>query len=105
MRFSRPSVLMLVMVRHPRLPFGRLWVPLLSVGVYVAAWCARVVLGFVPKRKLRARMREGMPIDPAQMGPMLTRLAWVVLCSGSYTLVDVVVEEERGEVGVQIRLI
>ena len=101
----RPSLFMAVTVRHPRLPFGRLWVPLLSVGVYVAAWCARVALGFVPKRKLRERMGENMPVDPARLGPLLTRLAWAVLCSGSYTLVDVVVKEEGGEFGVKVRLI
>ena len=96
---------MLVTVRHPRLPFGRLWVPFLSVGVYVAAWCARVALAFVPKRILREQMGEGVRIAPHMLGPMLTGLAWVVVCSGSYTLVDVAVEEEEGEVGVRIRLI
>ena len=105
MRSSRPSLFVAVTVRHPRLPFGRLWVPLLSVGVYVAAWCMRVVLGFVPKRKLRERMGGKTPVDPATLGPLLTKLTWVVLCSGSYTLVDVVVEEGGEEVGVRIRLI
>ena len=102
---SRPSLLLLVTVRHPRLPFGRLWVPFLSVGVYVAAWCMRVALGFVPKRKLRERLGGNMPIDPARLGPLLTQLAWVMLCSGSYTLVDVVVEEGGEGLGVRIRLI
>ena len=105
MRSGRPSLFLLVTVRHPRLPFGRLWVPFLSVAVYVTAWCMRVVLGFVPKRNLRERMGENMPIDPARLGPLLTQLAWVMLCSGSYTLVDVIVEEGRDEIGVRIRLI
>jgi len=105
MRSSRPSLLVVVTVRHPRLPFGRLWVPFLSVGVYAAAWCMRVALGFVPKRKLRERMGGKTPVDPVRLGPLLTRLAWVVLCSGSYTLVDVVVEEGGEELGVRIRLI
>ena len=68
---------------------------------------ARIPLAvrFVPKRRLRERMGGKTPVDPAALGPLLTRLAWVVLCSGSYTLVDVVVEEEGEALGVRIRLI
>ena len=101
----RPSLFMAVTVRHPRLPFGRLWVPFLSVGVYVAAWCMRVALWFVPKRKLRERLGGKMPVEPGRLGPLLTKLARVVLCSGSYTLVDVTVEEGEEKFGMRVRLI
>jgi len=93
---------MVITVRHRCLPFGRISVPLLSVGVYLLAWCLRVGVRFVPTKKLKEQRPE-IPIDPRTLGPLVTKAAWVLLCSGSYTLVDVKVVEEG--VGVRVRLI
>lgn len=87
-------------MRHPRLPLGRAWVPLLSIGLYLLAWLASLVLPLVPERRLGA---GPLPMSKQAMARALRRLAWVVLCSGSYTLVDMRVPEER--VQVKVRLI
>jgi len=94
---------MMITVRHRRLPFGRVSVPLLSLGVYVLAWCLRIGLWVIPTKRLKEKAPEGMPVDPKKLGPVLTKAAWALVCSGSYTLVDVRVESEG--VGVSVRLI
>jgi hypothetical protein len=92
------------MVRHPRLPFGRLWVPFLSVGLYVLAWLARAMLWFVPERRLRERAGRGLPPDVKRYGALLTRMAWILLFSGSYTLVEADVRDGEERVGVRINV-
>lgn len=100
---SGPSLFVTVVVRHPRLPLG-LWVPFLSVGLYLLAWLARAALWFVPARKLREQAGRDMPVDVRQLGPFLTRMAWVALCSGSYTLLEADVQEGGERVQVRIKV-
>lgn len=99
---SRPSFFVTVTVRHPRLPFGLLWVPFLSIGLYLLAWLVRAALWVVPAKKLRERSGQNVPVDVRRLGPLLTRLAWVVLWSGSYTLADLHVQERRERVAVRV---
>lgn len=41
-----------------------------------------------------------MPIKPGKAASALTRIAWILLCSGPYTLCDVQVESQ----GVSVRI-
>jgi hypothetical protein len=89
-------------VRHPRLPLGIAWLPVLSAAVYALAWTLRAVLWFVPAgRRAKGRWKD-MPVTPREAGALLTQLAWVVLCSGSYVLFDVRVPEEHLSVSVRM---
>ena len=90
-------------VRHPRLPFGLLWLPVLSAAVYALAWGMRVALWFVPARRLSDRMGEQLPIEPRRIGRSMTGMVWTLLCSGSYVLIDVVIPQER--LGVKVRVL
>lgn len=101
---SRPSFFVTVAVRHPRLPFGLLWVPFLSIGLYLLAWLARAALRIVPAKKLRQQSRQTMPVDVRELGPLLTRLAWVALWSGSYTLAEAYVQDGRERVAVRVNV-
>jgi hypothetical protein len=90
-----------VSVRHPRLPFGAVWVPILSIAVYALAWAARAALRFVPSGRLTRQVGAGVSADPARIGGLLTGAAWLLLCSGSYVLLDLAVPEERLSVKVR----
>jgi hypothetical protein len=96
-------VLVLLTVRHPRLPFGVLWLPILSLAVYILAWGMRAALWFVPPRRLSDRVGERLPVEPHRIGRFLTGVAWSLLCSGSYVLCDVAIPEER--LAVKIRFV
>jgi hypothetical protein len=85
-------------VRHPRLPFGVLWLPCFSFVVYLVAWGARLVIRFAGRGKLARQL----PLTPARLGWLVTRAAAAVLWSGSYTLLEV---EAPGKVEVRVRLV
>jgi hypothetical protein len=91
-------MLVMASVRHPRLPFGGLWVPCFSFVVYLAAWGARLVIRFVGRGKLARQL----PLTPARLGWLVTRATAVVLWSGSYTLLEV---QAPGKVEVRVRLV
>jgi hypothetical protein len=79
------SVLTVVTVRHPRLPFGVLWVPCLSFVLYLLAWGARMILRFLP----RTGKEKALPLSTARLGWLLAGMAGLVLRSGSYTLLQI----------------
>jgi hypothetical protein len=89
-------------VYHRRLPLGRIWVPLFSPLLYVAAVFASLAVRFVPRRVLEQHGQE-MPVDPRLMGPYLRKMAWVLLCSGSYVLCDVNISASEEKVRVRVR--
>ena len=74
-----------------------------SVLVYAAAWAARVCLNLAPRQALREGGARELPVEVRKVGKFLAKAAWVLLCSGSYVLCDVVVPEEK--VRVRITLI
>ncbi len=90
---------MILSVRHPRLPLGVLWVPMLSFVVYLAAWGARLAIRFAPRHGLG----DKIPMEPERLGWLMTRAAEELLCSGSYTLVEVTAPQQ--EVSVRIRIV
>jgi len=92
------SVLTVVTVRHPRLPFGVLWVPCLSFVLYLLAWGARLILGVLPS----TRMGDALPLSSARLGWLLTGTAGLVLRSGSYTLLQITAP---GGLRVSVRLV
>lgn len=92
-------MLVILSVRHPRLPFGVLWVPVLSFVVYLAAWAARLAIRFAPKHGLG----DKIPMEPERLGWLVTRAAEDLLCAGSYTFLEVTVPAQ--EVSVRITLL
>ena len=89
---------MIVSVRKPGVPFGRLWLPIPSVVVYLAAWVVKVWLASGRRRPGEEEGKSG--IDVRRMAPHVTKLAWALLWSGSYVLCDVKVPEE----GVRVKI-
>ncbi len=85
-------------MRHPRLPFGVLWVPMLSFVLYLAAWGARLAIRFAPRHGLG----DKIPLDTARLGWLVTRAAEELLCAGSYTLVEVTVPQQAVSVRISI---
>jgi hypothetical protein len=80
------------------LPFGVLCVPSLSFVVYLLAWGARMGLrSFLRKRAIRA-----LPLSPARLEWLLTRVTRAALWSGSYTLLELAAP---GGLRVYVRLI
>ena len=73
-----------------------------SALVYAAAWVARVVLRLP---RVRRRMPADLPLDGKRVGALVTGAARAMLCSGSYVLLDVNVEEEDERVGVRVRMV
>jgi len=96
-------LLVTLTVFHPKFLFGRIWLPIPSLLIYVAAWAVRIGLRVAPRRMLRKRDLRELPVDARQVGRMVTKLTWALLCSGSYVLVDVRIPNDR--VRVRIRLI
>ncbi len=92
-------MLVVVSVRHPRLPGGRLWLPCFSFLVYLLAWGARAAIRLAPKEKVPA----GLPLGPARLGWLVTRAAEVLLWSGSYMLLEVTLPREG--IGVKVRVL
>ena len=90
---------MTISVRLPQGPFRRIWLPIPSLVVYLTAWVARVAVRFVRWDRIERKGRT-IPMDPARIGALVTRAAWVLLCSGPYTLCDVHVQSE----GVHVRI-
>ena len=74
-----------------------------SLLIYLGAWAVRIGLRVAPRRMLRKRGLKELPVDARQVGRMGTKLAWALLCSGSYVLLDVRIPNDR--VRVRIRLI
>ena len=91
---------MVVSVRIPKGPFRRIWLPIPSLVVYLGAWVARIALKFVRWEKIAQRRKQAIPVNPARIGPALTRIAWITLCSGPYTFCDVDVPDE----GVHVKI-
>ena len=91
-----------VTVEHPRLPVGRIWLPIPSLMLYVAAWVVRAASGVVWKRWASARPAAAAGVDRKLVGRALTRAAWVLLCSGSYVLCDVRVPGKRLRVRIRV---
>lgn len=87
---------------HRRLPLGRIWVPFFSPLLYVAAAFASMAVRFVPRRVFERHGQE-MPVDPRLAGRYLRKMAWVLLCSGSYVLCDVNVNTPDERVRVRVR--
>jgi hypothetical protein len=90
------------MVRHRRLPLGRMWLPVPSALVYAGAWVARAVLRLP---RVRRRMPADCPLDGKRVGALVTGAARALLWSGSYVLLDVKVEEKEERVGVRVRVV
>jgi hypothetical protein len=91
-----------VTVYHPKLPFGRLWLVLPSLLLYVGAR----VGGAVGARAVRRAREEGQAavrLEPGQVREWVKQAAGAVLWSGSYVLCDVSVPKDR--VRVRIRLV
>jgi hypothetical protein len=91
-------VLVILSVRHPRLPFGLLWVPVLSFVVYLAAWGARLAIRFAPPDKVGGKI----PLDTARLGWLVTGAARELLCAGSYTFLDVTVPAQEVRVRITV---
>jgi hypothetical protein len=85
-------------VRHPRLPFGVLWVPVLSFVVYLAAWVAGLVIRFAPAHELG----DKIPMEPRRVGWLVTRAAAELLCAGSYTFLEVTVPQQKVSVRITV---
>lgn len=103
MSIRHPSSFVTLTFSHPKVPFGRVWLPVPSLLIYLGAWAVRIGLWVAPRRMLRKRDLRELPVDARQMGRMVTKLTWALLCSGSYVLVDVRIPNDR--VRVRIRLI
>lgn len=94
----RASVLVILSVRHPRLPFGVLWLPVLSFVVYLAAWVAGLVIRFAPGHKLG----DKIPMEPQRLGWLVTRAATELLCAGSYTFLELAVPAQQVSVRIEV---
>jgi len=91
-----------VSVRHPRLPLGALGVTIPSALAYAGAWLARAYLNLVPRQALREGGARELPVDVRELGDCLVKAAWVLLCSGSYVLCDVVVPAKKVRVRISL---
>ncbi len=89
-------------MHHRRLPLGRIWVPFASPLLYLAAVFASVAVRFVPRRVFEKHGRE-LPIDPYLAGRYVRKMAWALLCSGSYVLCDVDIKSADEKVRVRVR--
>jgi len=90
-------------VRHPKLPLGALGVTIPSALVYAGAWVARACLNVVPRQALREGGARELPVEARKLGRYLVKFAGVLLCSGSYVLLDVRVL--GAQLGMRIRVI
>ncbi len=57
---------------------------------------------FVPRRVFEKQGQE-MPVDPLVAGRYLRKMAWALLCSGSYVLCDVDISASDEKVRVRVR--
>ena len=73
-----------------------------SALVYAAAWVARACLHYVPRQALREGGARELPVDVRELGDCLVKAAWVLLCSGSYVLCDVVVPAKKVRVRISL---
>lgn len=81
------------------LPFP-IWLPLPSLCLWALTVDLGIILCCLPKRFLRQRLGQEIPVSPTQVGWQLIRLAHILLWSGSFTLCDVHVPGE----GVRVRV-
>jgi hypothetical protein len=81
-----------------------IWLPLPSLMLWAMTVLAGLVVCFLPRRVLE-RKKQGapLPVSPLRLGLGLMRLANVLLWSGSFTLCDVYVKQDR--VRVKVRMI
>ena len=96
----RPSLLLTVAVYHPRLPLGRIWLPVPSLPLYALLVLTGGLVCCLPEAAL-ARLTKGVRLKSVPLGLAVIRLAGALLCSGGYTLCDVAVPAERVRVRVR----
>lgn len=94
----RASILVLVGIRHPRLPFGVLFLPCFSFVAYLLAWGTRLALQC---KACKGPVRQ-LPLPPERLGWLFTGMAGLMLRSGSYTLLQL---EAPGGLYVSVRLV
>ena len=92
---------MVIAVHHARLPFGRIWLVIPSAILFGFAAVGWIALRW--SRRLDARFRRTGPFDARHLSRRLIQCSEALLCSGSYTLVEVRVPAE--DVKVIIRVI
>src|SRR5512143_3816964 len=90
----RPSLLLTITVLHPRLPLGRVWLPLLSLPLWGMLVLTGLGVCFLPAGWLEKRT-GGVRVRPIAVGLGLIRLAGGLLCNGGYVLCDVHVPDEQ----------
>lgn len=98
---SRPSIFVIIAVHHARLPFGRIWLVIPSAILFGIAAVGWIVLRW--SQRLDAKLRRSTPFDARRLSRCLIQCCEALLCSGSYTLVEVRVPAEG--VMVMIRVI
>ena len=76
-------------------------VPSLMVGLFIGLGAA--VLLVMPRRVMKGRQAQELPVSPRRMALVLLQFGWVLLCSGSYTLADIKAPTEG--VAVRVRFI
>ena len=96
----RPSLLLTVTILHPRLPLGRIWLPVLSLPLYALLVLVGMGLCCMPRRRLE-KLTQGVSMSPVRLGLTVIQFAGALLCNGSYTLCDINVAEENVRVRVR----
>jgi hypothetical protein len=97
---TRPTLFVTVTVHLPTGRLRHVWLPLPSLALYLAAWAARIAVRFVRWDRIAEKKGQAMPVSPEKLATAITRIAWILLCSGPYTLCDVQVESH----GVSVRI-
>ncbi|MGD0110402.1 MAG: hypothetical protein ABSD48_00885 [Armatimonadota bacterium] len=91
---------MIIRVHRPHGRLRNIWLPIPSLALYLAAWAGRIAVRFIRWDRIAEKKGQAMPIRPQKVATALTRIAWILLCSGPYTLCDVRVESQ----GVSVRI-
>jgi len=99
----RPSVFLVVSVHHPAIPGGAILLGIPSFPLYAAARLASAFISLIPESTFRKRIPPRCPVNPRKVCRELTKCAAAMLCSGSYTLLDIQVPSER--LRLRVRLI
>jgi hypothetical protein len=99
----RPALLMTVSVHHAKLPLGMIWLPIATPLVWLLmGFCALVVL-IVPQRRLHQHGLDDVSVPFTTISYFILKSAFVMLCSGSYTFVNIQVESEEEKIGICVR--
>jgi len=97
---GRPSFFMVIVVHHARLPFGRIWLVIPAAFLFAIAAVGWIVLR--SSRRLDAKLRRSTPFDARHLSRRLIQCFEALLCSGSYTLVEVRVPDEGVKVMIRV---